>query len=463
MMQKVTYIVMTIFILSAISTRAQYISKIWEYKPAPGQFINSAPWGCPYSANTLIGGTNGTLSLGSFGGYVVFSFENPVENDDANPYGIDFTIFGNPLTDWSEPAAVFVMKDDNGNGLPDDTWYELAGSDYFFTCSIHDYEVTYTNPNANSDIPWSDNYSNSGVITALSDIHPYYPVADSFPEINNNSYSLNGSYIVGAIDLSVPYNIRSYKRGFGYVDNNFRGVAPYTIPDNPYTEETENSGGDAFDISWAIDENGNYVDLDMIHFVKVQSAMLANAGWLGEISTEITGAVDVVPDNSITGNLDMLVLKDLPDTISYYPYYLEYFCFHSGRLDETETVTWTVSPDIARIDEQNRLTFHDEGAVQITATLDSNPEITKTVSTFLKRCCSGISSTDNNISVFPNPAQDFVTIQNAEDSDIAIFDLSGRCVINVRNYSGESIDISALKAGMFFVKVGEEIIKLVKK
>ena len=84
---------------------------------------------------------------------------------------------------------------------------------------------------------------------------------------------------------------------------------------NPYTRERENSGGDAFDISWAIDENNNYVDLDEIDFVKVQSAVLADGGWIGEISTEIAGAIDIEPDASINGTESIVVVKDLPKEI----------------------------------------------------------------------------------------------------------------------------------------------------
>ena len=80
-----------------------------------------------------MGGINGSLSLGAFGGSVVFRFEEAVENHPDNPFGVDFTIFGNPMAQWSEPGVVLVMEDENGNGLADDTWYELAGSDHHFS------------------------------------------------------------------------------------------------------------------------------------------------------------------------------------------------------------------------------------------------------------------------------------------------------------------------------------------
>jgi len=264
---------------------AQYISEVLEYSPAPGQFINSTPWGIPSSASSVVGTVTGSLCLGSFGGYVIFRFENPVENHPDNPYGVDFTIFGNPLTDWSEPGIIWVMKDENENGFPDDTWYELSGSDYYFSSSVRNYEVTYTNPGDTvaMDVPWIDNAGNHGSVLANS-IHtqPYFPDTDSFPLIPGDEYTLSGSSIEAVVNVSDGPGIKSIKRAFGYADNQLRGLPPYTTPDNPYTVEIENSGGDAFDIDWAVDVEGDYVDLDEIHFVKVQSAVQTFGGLLGE-------------------------------------------------------------------------------------------------------------------------------------------------------------------------------------
>jgi hypothetical protein len=66
--------------------------------------------------------------------------------------------------------------------------------------------------------------------------------------------------------------------GEGYVDNLPNGQEP------------------GFKIDWAIDEDGNPVDLDHIDFVKVYTGQLAYCGWLGESSTEVGGAEDLHPD-----------------------------------------------------------------------------------------------------------------------------------------------------------------------
>jgi hypothetical protein len=73
------------------------------------------------------GGTGIGWSLGSAGGYEVWTVEHQPS------YNID----GNPLTGWREPGVVWMQEDNNGNGLPDEMWYELPGSD-----ETHEYGKT---------------------------------------------------------------------------------------------------------------------------------------------------------------------------------------------------------------------------------------------------------------------------------------------------------------------------------
>ena len=48
-----------------------------------------------------------------------------------------------------------------------------------------------------------------------------------------------------------------------------------------------------FDISNAVDNAGNKVTLTGIRFIKVQSSVFQVAGWLNEVSTEVSGAADL--------------------------------------------------------------------------------------------------------------------------------------------------------------------------
>jgi len=448
-----------LFMLLTVSLpgRSQYISEVLEYKPAPGQLINSVPWGVPSSANTITGGINGSLSLGAFGGYVVFEFDGPVENHPDNPYGVDFTIFGNAYQDWSEPGIVSVMKDVNGNGLPDDTWYELAGSDYWFSSTAKDYEVTYTNPGAScEDIPWADNKGNAGVVYTISNYtQPYYPQRDSFPGIDPDSYLLAGTRIQPCIDSSEVI-IRSLRRSFGYADNTSKGPGIHTIPDNPYTNELENSGGDAFDISWAVDPGGNYIDLDRIHFVKVHNGVLANAGYLGELSTEIRGAVDVPPDASVNGQMQTVVIRDLPPVIKTSSFQMEVLAFDSGRLNHDAEILWMTSKPEASVSDDNLLNVTESGELELTAWLAGDPAIADTVSVLVELSSSADEPGNETVraSIFPNPSRNYICIRDVEECVVMILDPSGQVLYRKENYSrNEIIDVSSFPVGIYFVRI----------
>ena len=67
---------------------------------------------------------NYMISLGAWGGYVVAGFDHSVDNSGG---GVDLAIRGNPYSYQSEPGVVWVAQDENGDGEPNDRWYELAG------------------------------------------------------------------------------------------------------------------------------------------------------------------------------------------------------------------------------------------------------------------------------------------------------------------------------------------------
>ena len=262
-------------------------NKVYEYTPAPGQFINELKTGgfdashispeaaIAYAEDRL--NNDIWVSLGGFGGYVVVGFDHSI----SNTRNYDFGVVGNAFDGSSEPGVVWVMQDENGNGFPDDTWYELAGSETGKVETYRDYAVTYYRPTGTGmPVQWTDNYGGSGEIDYLKQFHDqdyYYPLwigADSYTltgtrlEARNYDQSGNGTYWVN------PHY------DWGYVDN----FSP--------TDFNSSDMANLFKISNAIDFEGNPVKLNHIDFVKVQCALNAKSGWLGEISTEVCGFYD---------------------------------------------------------------------------------------------------------------------------------------------------------------------------
>lgn len=365
------------------TTQAQFVSEIIEYQPAPGQLINTENFGSPQAALSIIGNPNGLVSLGAFGGYIIVKMDKAIENDVQNPYGVDFSIFGNSITDWCEAGVVQVMKDENNNGVADEEWFVLAGSDYYWSDSFDDYSLTYYNPHDfQSPILWIDHNLDSGYVYNNS-IHEqeYYPTAVFFPNIGEEEQSYQTPIIQGHLDFSQAGYVRSYERAFGYADNHGRGIQPYHIPDNPYTILKENAGGDAFDISWARNSQGERVYLDAIHFIKISTAINKNGGHLGEISTEISGIVDVEPNANIYGETKLLVIKDIPGRLlvqSEIP--LQALLFEWGIPTENQNMNWEVSNEnLAQISEEHILSTLQDGNITISCQSESDPSISSQV------------------------------------------------------------------------------------
>lgn len=243
-----------------------YVTSLIEYKPAPGQFINKAP-GNLESANSIVG-KKGTVTLGAYGGYIVLGFDHTVVDVTDKE---DIIVYGNGSSSSAEPGIVYVMRDDNANGLADDTWYELSGSAFNTEGYERNYSVTYTRPNpVTADVPWRDSKGNTGVVkTNTFHKQAYYP-----EWITANEYTLTGSLLPsGNINMSNPNFIISSPFPFGYADNT--------------------AGSDKLDIKNAINAEGKSVKLYGIDFIKIQTGIQANMGWLGELSTEVTGVADL--------------------------------------------------------------------------------------------------------------------------------------------------------------------------
>ncbi|HBO25490.1 MULTISPECIES: hypothetical protein [Culturomica] len=303
----------SVTVKKSIAEASPYIAKIYDFLPAVGQFTNDLP---AYTEGDtrediitkvegyLVGKENGGMvSLGGFGGYIVFGFDHTVVNvkgkRDIRILGNAFGSNANPRPDAPfggscEPGIIVVSYDKNGNGLPDDEWYEIAGSAYqtaeneawypFFleagkdVRTIRNYEITYHRPVseevADEYIYWEDNQGNSGY-KAKNMFHrqSYFPAWVNEDRLTFSGTRLpeNGLDESGAGNYFVLYAFR-----YGYADN------------YPNTDDES-----AIDLAWAVDADGNPVELPGIDFVKVYCGVNQENGWLGECSTEVAGAVDL--------------------------------------------------------------------------------------------------------------------------------------------------------------------------
>lgn len=262
--------------------------KVTDFLCINSQYTNGNGNGYGIAPHTIL--TNGSeLSLGNFGGYVTAYYENALTDDPNHPYGIDFYIDGNAFVDVStgtglgsmEPGQVWVSEDGK-------TWYALAGSEHYEDSTIWDYAVTYTKT-PTGGIDWSDNQGNT-----MSSTHGRsfaWPRADIYA-LNDlatrNSFTLTG-ILLPCVDGTITGtdNFNSFSKGarFGYVDVLVMGRSNPYLANKDY--KNESSG---FDLAWAVDAEGNPVDVSgkAFHYVKVVTASNIIAGSANEKSTEVS-------------------------------------------------------------------------------------------------------------------------------------------------------------------------------
>ena len=304
----------TINVLHEEVEYSPYISKVYEYCPAPGQFINEMPRyeeGDTYEtilqkAEESISGTNDIMiSLGGYGGYVTFGFDHTVINIPGEK---DFRIWGNAFYELlnpdqrggsAEPGIVMVSYDTNCNGLPDDEWYEIDKNPWYTDeAAVYGYEITYHRP-APDHVPtpgegddsaltdmtyvrWEDNRGRTDYVykNRFHD-QDYYP-----KWIEADEMTFRGTLLPkNAVDVSGngTYFLQYMFKYGAYADN--------------YPNEARDEDGNyynGFDIGWAVDpDTREPVHLPGVDFIRVYTALNQYCGWIGETSTEIFMARDM--------------------------------------------------------------------------------------------------------------------------------------------------------------------------
>lgn len=251
------------------------VATILEYTPAPGQFINGTMAGFDhvaseadalrYAADRLA--SNNWVSLGGWGGRIVAAFAEPVPNTG----GYDLYVKGNQFDTSSEPGIVWVSQDANGDGAPNDTWYELRGSEYDNAETIRDYKITYIRPaEAGDEVTWKDNQNGNGTIDRVKEhTQAYYP-----EWIVENEITFAGTRLPNNIGESGgKWTMEAF--AWGYADN--------------YSASDRTGMTNRLRISDAVTADGAPANLSQVDFIMVQTGVNAKAPLIGEVSTEVSG------------------------------------------------------------------------------------------------------------------------------------------------------------------------------
>ena len=361
---------------------------LYAYLPAPAQFVNegvtTGGWGDAYdSTGTTLKGTSATgVSLGFFGGYAVYEFENPIADDPTHPYGADFIVYGNAFWNNSEAGCIQVSQgpDDNGNW----EWYDIAGSMYY-TKSTPNASIKFTNPNPNED----KGITTAGATSTLADVsydltvngtttpgtvtkntfhnHSWFPLNANYfaasgsraamakvDEFSFVSRTLNSDSITdtltftGTLLNNYPGTGKTDQIGFGYCDVHPNKTLGGTIAYNPYqtftsssdydTKVAGTSGGDPIDIAWAAKSNGTPAKLGSIKYVRIYTGMAQMNGIFGEISTEVCGVAACTGTGTGAAGKTLTIKKDLT---SYKP--------ESGWSKSLTPGAWTIKSSASNV------------------------------------------------------------------------------------------------------------------
>lgn len=323
---------------------------LYAYLPAPAQFVNegvtTGGWGDAYDSNGAVKATSSTgVSLGFFGGYAVYEFENPIADDPTHPYGADFIVYGNAFWNNSEAGCIQVSKDGA-------TWYDIAGSMYY-TKSTKGATITYTNPSTSEDAGITAagtnlgtlapvNYTLNGtagtVTTNTFHNHSWFPLnanyftasgsraamakLDEFSFVSRTLASngvTNTLTFTGTLLTDYPGTGKTDQIGFGYCDVHPNKTLGGTIAYNPYqtftsssdydTKVAGTSGGDPIDIAWAVNPDGTPANLDSIRYVRIYTGMAQMNGIFGEISTEVCGVAASTGTGAGKATTDLVVRR----------------------------------------------------------------------------------------------------------------------------------------------------------
>ncbi|MDR0597219.1 MAG: hypothetical protein LBG14_01785 [Treponema sp.] len=250
------------YVSGSVITKTAAAELVCYAAPLPGgTFVSPPPLRNFAPGQFTDGGSGYGWSLGSIGGYMVWTV-------DHQP---SYEIKGNPFGTWCEPGVVWMQEDNNGNGLPDETWYELPGGDdddpYQKNRITRRYAITWfrgdgtveqhrSQSNRNRVSYWVDSKGRTGMLDP-----------GAFP---GSEWGVTGNW--------VAYTCTLLRDDGNIGTSNYSDLVAEYYVDASYT---------TFPVSKAMRADGTPANLTAVKFIKVQTARFRYGGIFGEVSTEV--------------------------------------------------------------------------------------------------------------------------------------------------------------------------------
>ena len=281
---------------------AGYPDNVVDFLCINSQYTNGI--GAGNGASPWVSLAGNITSIGNFGGYITYYYDDAITDNPNNKFGIDFYVYGNANKDTStstktsffEPGQVWVSEDG-------ENWYALAGSAHYDDGVDWNYSITYTK-SSNGKTAWTDNHGNSHNGLSYSGVYPSASIYSMNNLAASNSITLSGIALParnGQI-ATVGEATDAYPVKWGYADCFVNGTKGKDV--NPYTYNTNfDLQTNGFDLKWAVDENGEPVDVSdkEFHYVKIVSASNLWHSSFGEKSPEIAGVVKTTAQENAVG------------------------------------------------------------------------------------------------------------------------------------------------------------------
>lgn len=283
---------------------------VMAYNPAPAPKVNVYPLlkdvksrqqALLVCGRNLKGEEKSRVTLGGFGGSIDVAFDHTVLN---TPGKYDFAILRKPaegvLDDpaWDYPIGVAVAYDRNGNGEQDEDehWYYLASADYpnpksqevsvvysdnegktqYESLASGSPEVAKLGYDAYAVVAWTAQWSEDGASKTLQGYVPSVAgnkeMAPKWPSSKGwelGRYVFPRFYAQAKLDWEAENGSIPPLKGLGKVLD-----LPVKVVYNAKPMDEEAVQPQCYDIDWAVDDQGQKVNLPAIHFVRIFNPVL---------------------------------------------------------------------------------------------------------------------------------------------------------------------------------------------